>query len=63
MKPIPASSADLITELDTDLAPRHPRLTDSERQIWFDAGQRALIDNLKLRLDKTMNSGKLLGVR
>lgn len=63
MKPLPIHAADLVRELNAALPPRPPRLADTDRQIWWDAGQRALIDSLMLRLAKVENSTTLLKER
>jgi peptidoglycan hydrolase CwlO-like protein len=39
-------SADLIEDLDKQIPNRHPHLEDSERAIWFNAGQRSVVDML-----------------
>lgn len=39
-------SADLIADLDKQIPARHPHLEESERAIWFNAGQRAVVDML-----------------
>ena len=39
-------SADLITDLENQIPARHPYLEESERAIWFNAGQRAVVDML-----------------
>lgn len=51
MKQLPELSAELIKELDATYPAKHPGLSDTERQIWFDAGRRSLIDGLLKRLE------------
>ena len=46
MDQLPTYSIDLIKELDTSYPHRYPLLTDTDREIWFKAGQRSLIDKL-----------------
>lgn len=46
MEQIPTYSIDLIKALDKLYPPRHPLLTDTDRDIWYKAGQRSLIDKL-----------------
>lgn len=55
MQAIPMFSADLIKQLDEAYPARCPSLSDPERTIWFNAGARALVDNLKERLRTTNN--------
>ena len=46
MERLPTFSVDLITELDKEYPDRWPRLNESEREIWFKAGQRSVVDKL-----------------
>lgn len=46
MEQLPTYSIDLIKELDKLYPPLHPSLTDTDREIWFKAGIRSLIDKL-----------------
>jgi len=39
-------SADLIDDLDKQIPNRHPHLEETERAIWFNAGQRSVVDML-----------------
>lgn len=48
---LPPLSTDLIALLDQIVPPRCPELTTPEREIWHYAGQRALVDMLKARLE------------
>lgn len=58
---IPVLSADLIKLLDESvpkavLTPKD--FSKSEREIWFEAGQRTLVDNLKLSLQDQENESQ-----
>lgn len=44
-------SIDLIEELDKVFPQRHPSLTDSEREIWYKAGQRSVVDLLQSSIE------------
>jgi len=44
-------SIDLIEELDKVFPKRHPSLTDSEREIWYKAGQRSVVDLLQTSIE------------
>ena len=46
MDNIPTYSIDLIKELDKLYPPTYPLLTDTDREIWYKAGIRSLIDKL-----------------
>lgn len=46
MEKLPVLSVDLIKELDKEYPDRWPRLSESEREIWFKAGQRSVVDKL-----------------
>ena len=46
MEHLPTYSIDLIKELDKLYPPLHPSLTDTDREIWYKAGIRSLIDKL-----------------
>ena len=46
MEQLPTYSIDLIKELDKLYPPIHPSLTDTDREIWYKAGIRSLIDKL-----------------
>lgn len=43
---LPALSIDLIKWLDEKYPSRPPRLSTPDREIWYEAGQRSLVDNL-----------------
>jgi hypothetical protein len=50
---IPVLSADLIKQLDESVskgALTSKDFSKADREIWFEAGQRSLVDNLKLSL-------------
>jgi len=53
MKPLPATVESLIAELDVLYPLRAPQLDETDRQIFFKAGQRELVDKLKARLQYT----------
>lgn len=44
---LPIYSVDLIKKLDEVYPNRHPDLSLSDREIWFKAGQRAVVDFLE----------------
>lgn len=46
MEKLPPFSVDLIEELDKEYPDRWPRLNESDREIWFKAGQRSVVDML-----------------
>lgn len=58
MDHLPTYSIDLIKALDKSYPPRHPLLTDTDRDIWYKAGQRSLIDKL-LSIIETEVEGEL----
>jgi len=43
---IPPLSHDLIELLDADYPDRCPHIEDTDREIWFNAGQRSVINRL-----------------
>jgi hypothetical protein len=51
---IPMYATDLIKELDQAFPNRAPNMADSEREIWFKAGARSVVD-LLLSLEKDQN--------
>lgn len=51
MKGLPLYTEELIKELDEDYPERHPAITLTDREIWFRAGQRAVVRNLLARLE------------
>ncbi len=52
---IPLMSTDLIAELDETVPVGVPSVGQTEQQIFFNAGQRDLINNLKLKLENQLN--------
>ena len=44
-------SIDLIEDLDKAFPHRHPNLTDSEREVWYKAGQRSVVDLLQSSIE------------
>lgn len=46
MDKLPIFSVDLIDELDKEYPNRWPSLNESDREIWFKAGQRSVVDKL-----------------
>ena len=58
MDQIPTYSIDLIKELDKQYPHRHPLLTETDREIFYKAGQRSLVDKL-LAFIKDDNEGEL----
>lgn len=46
MDHLPTYSVDLIKDLDKLYPHKYPLLTDTDREIWYKAGQRSLIDKL-----------------
>ena len=43
---IPTYAIDLIEELNKSYPNKHPNLSDTEREVWFKAGQRSVVDAL-----------------
>lgn len=60
MNPLPMTAVDLVKELDEAYPARHPSIDATDRRVWWDAGQRALVDHLLLRLAKLEANPKLL---
>lgn len=54
MKKLPTLAVDLLKELEEQYPDKAPNIKDEERLVWMKAGQAALVQHLKLRLD---NSG------
>lgn len=44
-------SIDLIEDLDKVFPRKHPVLTDTDREIWYKAGQRSVVDLLQSSLE------------
>lgn len=53
---LPTYSIDLIKELDKLYPPTYPLLTDTEREIWFKAGKRSLIETLINLIEEDSNT-------
>ena len=56
---IPTYAIDLIEELDKSYPNKHPNLSDSEREVWFKAGQRSVVDTLKSIAEDQQEEGEL----
>jgi len=59
---VPHLSSDLIDKLNKDYPERHPDLTLSDREIWFNAGRRHLINQLLQHqtMDEADNNNEVL---
>ncbi|WP_157615849.1 hypothetical protein [Rhizobacter sp. Root404] len=57
MKTFPHKSEDLVKELNKLYPERSPRIQQSEREIWMEAGRRELINQLIVRLEREQNGG------
>tara|TARA_S200000501_G_scaffold372947_1_gene419071 strand:+ start:1001 stop:1201 length:201 start_codon:yes stop_codon:yes gene_type:complete len=60
---LPSLSDDLIKGLDSVFPNRHPDLSMSDKEVWFKAGQRYVVDYLieqQKRQKETMLTNKLL---
>ena len=44
-------SIDLIEDLDRVFPRNHPALTDTDREVWYKAGQRSVVDLLKSSIE------------
>ena len=44
-------SIDLIEDLDKVFPRKHPSLTDTDREIWYQAGQRSVVDLLQSSIE------------
>lgn len=55
MDHLPIYSIDLIKELDKYYPNTYPLLTDTDREIWYKAGQRSLINKLLSLLEETQD--------
>lgn len=53
MQVLPHTPEALVQELDRLYPLRAPALTDSDREVWFKAGQRDVVDRLLLILSAT----------
>ncbi len=47
---LPGRSIDLIRELNQEVPARPPSLKDPDRKVWFEAGRRALVEELMARI-------------
>ena len=56
---IPTYAIDLIEELDKSYPNKHPNLSDTEREVWFKAGQRSVVDTLKSIAEDQQEEGEL----
>ena len=56
---IPTYAIDLIEELDKSYPNKHPSLSDSEREVWFKAGQRSVVDTLLSIAQDQQEEGEL----
>lgn len=50
-KSLPPVSKELLSALDAVFPLRSPRLTQSDREIWLEAGQRSVVDYLRAQFD------------
>lgn len=62
LKSLPYTARDLIAGLDKLYPPRPPRLAASDREVWFEAGQRAVVEQLLTMLarDDKRTSDRIL---
>ena len=44
-------STDLIEDLDKVFPRKHPSLSDTDREIWYKAGQRSVVDLLQSSIE------------
>lgn len=61
MERLPVYTEDLIKMLDKNFPNRWPSLTMSDKEIWFKAGQRSVVDmllSLKEETEKNMLKGE-----
>lgn len=63
MEKLPVLSVDLIRELDEEYPDRWPRLNESDREIWFKAGQRSVVDKLLALLKEAEDGNSLLSLK
>lgn len=65
MDALPMSVEELVEQLDVEFPSRPPALSDTDREVWFNAGTRFLVEHLKARLEytkKTSMSAQLTAV-
>lgn len=55
-KPLPPINQELVDALHSRFPDRCPDITLSDREIWFQAGQRSVVNFLKHSLDKQIES-------
>lgn len=55
-KPLPSIDPDLVESLSQRFPDRCPDITLSDREIWFQAGQRSVVNFLKYTRDKQVES-------
>ena len=56
---IPTYAIDLIEELNKSYPNKHPNLSDTEREVWFKAGQRSVVDTLLSIAQDQQEEGEL----
>ena len=56
---IPTYAIDLIEELNKSYPNKHPNLSDTEREVWFKAGQRSVVDALLSIAQDQQEEGEL----
>jgi hypothetical protein len=44
-------STDLIEDLDKVFPRKHPSLSDTDREVWYKAGQRSVVDLLQSSIE------------
>jgi hypothetical protein len=54
--PFPAVPLALLTELERLWPSRPPQLKDSEREVWFKAGARSVVDFLKAQFQRQQDT-------
>lgn len=60
MLPLPASVPQLIKQLDEKFPDACPKLSDTDREVWFKAGQRSVVEHLTARQKMQEEDAKLL---
>lgn len=53
MKPLPITVKELIEELDKFYPNQYPSLEMSDREVWFNAGRRDVVNTLLKRMELT----------
>lgn len=59
MDHLPIYSVDLIKLLDKSYPNTYPLITDTEREIWYKAGQRSLVNKLISLLEETQDGSDI----